>query len=275
MTDIHSGFQDVDATAQERAFFEFLDAAAALPSVIEIRDCMRACRPLAPGNRILDAGCGVGHQVLALAREVGIEGEAWGIDLSASLLSEARRRAQLQGGQAQVRFLQADLTRPGALPVVDLDLIRIERVLMYLAHPRPVLEGLIAALVPGGSLVAFEFDYPGLFVDHPDSATTVRWMQRVSQSVPSPTIGRQLPRLMAELGLERIEAQHRIVMTPLPMFRRVVQGTLESLCAAGEMSAEALADWWLTLEALDARGRFFAGFPGFVVSGHRQSPAGG
>jgi len=62
-------------------------------------------------------------------------------------------------------------------------------------------------------------------------------------------------------------------MTPLPMFRKVVQGTLDALCQAGEMTRTELDAWWQELEVLDAQGLFFAGFPGFVVSARRVGGA--
>lgn len=276
MPDIHSGFQNVDATAQERAFFEFLDAAAALPSIIRIREEMRARHGPLPGARLLDAGCGVGHQVLALAPEIGPGGLACGLDLSTSLIAEARRRAQTQSLTTQTRFEVADITQPDGLSawaLPEFDVVRVERVLMYLPSPLPVIDRLVQALAPGGHLVVFEFDYLGAFVDHPDAARTHAWMQRVSTSVPSPMIGRQLPRLMREMGLSEVIARPQTVMTPLPMFRKVVQGTLDALCQAGEMTRTELDAWWQELEVLDAQGLFFAGFPGFVVSARRVGGA--
>jgi ubiquinone/menaquinone biosynthesis C-methylase UbiE len=272
MTDIHSGFQNVDGRAQDRAFFEFLDRASALTSIVAIREQMKARHGPVTGVRLLDVGCGLAHQVLDLAEEVGDQGQAWGIDLSVALIEEARRRARARGLHDRVRLEVADITRDDVLQALGLSglhIIRLERVLMYLASPQTVVERLAGALAPGGHLVAFEFDYLGAFVDHPKALKAHHWMQRVSASVPSPMIGRQLSRLMQTAGLHQVQARPQTVMTPFPMFQRVVQGTLETLCAQGVMSSEELASWWHELEALDARGLFFAGFPGFVVSGQR------
>jgi 2-polyprenyl-3-methyl-5-hydroxy-6-metoxy-1,4-benzoquinol methylase len=61
---------------------------------------------LAPGMRVLDAGCGVGRWSIRLARR-GVR--VTGIDLSRTMVLEARRRASLAGVGAICRFAQADL----------------------------------------------------------------------------------------------------------------------------------------------------------------------
>src|SRR5687767_1569027 len=48
----------------------------------------------APGERVLDVGCGAGQSVLAIASAVGPAGAVVGIDVSRPLLERARQRAQ-------------------------------------------------------------------------------------------------------------------------------------------------------------------------------------
>src|ERR1041385_2792269 len=56
------------------------------------RRAMAALAP-APGERIIDIGCGSGETSLELARAVGVGGSILGVDLSEPLLEIARRRA--------------------------------------------------------------------------------------------------------------------------------------------------------------------------------------
>ncbi len=49
---------------------------------------------LAPGERVLDVGCGGGKATIEAGRRVGPEGSAIGADLSAALVDLARRRAR-------------------------------------------------------------------------------------------------------------------------------------------------------------------------------------
>ncbi|HWO09062.1 MAG TPA: class I SAM-dependent methyltransferase, partial [Polyangiaceae bacterium] len=60
---------------------------------------------VAPGERVLDVGCGAGDTVLELLARVGRSGAVVGIDPSHPLLERARARSQ---GYSNVGFVQAD-----------------------------------------------------------------------------------------------------------------------------------------------------------------------
>lgn len=59
------------------------------------------------GARILDVGCGGGATTLALARRLGPDGKAVGVDISQALLDSARRQATAAGVD-NIEFVQAD-----------------------------------------------------------------------------------------------------------------------------------------------------------------------
>ena len=68
---------------------------------------LAAARP-APGEKVLDIGCGCGETSLALGRAVGSTGLVLGVDVSAPMLDVARRRA---AAAANVTFAQADASQ--------------------------------------------------------------------------------------------------------------------------------------------------------------------
>jgi SAM-dependent methyltransferase len=68
------------------------------------RHALAALAPC-PGEHILDIGCGGGETTLDLARSVAPDGTVTGIDLSAAVLTFARRAAQ---SYERVAFVQAD-----------------------------------------------------------------------------------------------------------------------------------------------------------------------
>ena len=63
--------------------------------------------PLQPGQRVLDIATGTGLVALDAAERVGTQGYVLGIDISAPMLEQARRKAR-RSGLGQVRFELAD-----------------------------------------------------------------------------------------------------------------------------------------------------------------------
>ncbi|MEU9577171.1 class I SAM-dependent methyltransferase [Streptomyces chilikensis] len=112
----------------------------------------RFCAALVPpGARVLDAGCGTGRVAIRLA-ELGYD--CVGVDLDASMLAVARRRAP------RLPWFQADLAEfePEALGVAaDFDLVVVAgNVLQLVADGTvaTVVARLAAGLRPGGLLVS-------------------------------------------------------------------------------------------------------------------------
>jgi len=107
---------------------------------------------LAPGERVLDVGCGCGPTTLELARRVGPAGEVVGVDLSTTMLDYARAQPRPAGAGA-VRFAEADAQThaftPGAF-----DVLFSRFGVMFFADPRAAFANLRTALRPGGR-VAF------------------------------------------------------------------------------------------------------------------------
>ena len=111
------------------------------------RQAMAALAP-APGERIVDIGCGAGETSLELARAVGAGGAVIGVDLSEPLLAIARRRS---AGVAGLDFLQADAQtysfEPGGF---DAAFSRFG--VMFFENPTAAFDNIRRALRPGGRL---------------------------------------------------------------------------------------------------------------------------
>ncbi|MDJ1014909.1 MAG: class I SAM-dependent methyltransferase [Paracoccaceae bacterium] len=81
----------VDWDAMSKPWLEaegFLNAAHA-----EVMQGMMARAGLAPGQRILDVGCGTGPSLMLAAEAVGVDGHVTGIDIAPPLLARAAERA--------------------------------------------------------------------------------------------------------------------------------------------------------------------------------------
>ena len=109
-----------------------------------------APRPLRPGFRYLELGCGKGVTANVMAA-ASPQGEFWGVDVSAEHIAEARRQAE-EAGLANITFVEqafADLAG-GDLP--EFDFVTLHGVYARVPEPvrRDIRAALAAKLKPGG-----------------------------------------------------------------------------------------------------------------------------
>ena len=103
----------------------------------------------APGEHVLDIGCGCGGTTLDLARAVAPGGAVAGLDISAPMLAKARERTD--SAAVPVQFINAD-AESHALPVASFDLIFSRFGVMFFANPKSAFANFHGALKPGGRL---------------------------------------------------------------------------------------------------------------------------
>lgn len=101
----------------------------------------------APGDRVIDVGCGAGATTLALAGRVG-PGSVLGVDVSAPLVARARERAR---GVSNVRFELAD-AQTFALEPSSFDAVFSRFGVMFFGDPVVAFRNVRAALRPSGRL---------------------------------------------------------------------------------------------------------------------------
>jgi SAM-dependent methyltransferase len=113
--------------------------------VIEVADAL----DVAPGLRVLDAGCGTGALAERLA---GIcpDIEYVGVDLSASMLARARAR---RPWPPSFTFVEDDLDAVLAREPAGFDRVASVNVIWTLPNPRATLARMTAGLRPGGRMV--------------------------------------------------------------------------------------------------------------------------
>ncbi len=105
--------------------------------------------PPQPGERVLDVGCGFGDTTQEIARMVGPEGEAVGVDAAARFVETAAREAK-EAGVQNARFVVADVETTAFAERFDYAFSRFGT--MFFANPVAALRNVREALVPGGRL---------------------------------------------------------------------------------------------------------------------------
>jgi SAM-dependent methyltransferase len=166
-----------------------------------------------PGWRCLEVGAGGGSIAAWLCDRVGAEGSVLATDL------DTRWVAELSDPNLEVRvhdLLEDDL------PKDEFDLVHARMLLAWLGDPRVGIERLIAALRPGGLLIAEEIDFVS--------------------SVPDPRMDTE-PRAL----FERAMSAHNAVLANRhsfdPLYGRRVAGDLED-AGLTDVGSEGRAAMW-------------------------------
>ena len=75
-------FSAVDRTKEPGFFKRFLDEGNKLPGIIASKPIILGGLQLKGGERVLDAGCGLGDDTFEIARLVGTQGHVVGVDVA-------------------------------------------------------------------------------------------------------------------------------------------------------------------------------------------------
>jgi ubiquinone/menaquinone biosynthesis C-methylase UbiE len=163
------------------------------------------------GNRILEAGCGVGAQTVTLANN-SPDALITSIDISETSLIEARRKVTATG-LTNVYFEQADIFN---LPYVRefFDHIFVCFVLEHLSRPVQVLKALKEYLREGGTITVIEGDHGSVYF-YPDSEAAHKAIQcqveLQRRAGGNAMIGRELYPLLNQAGFKSIHVSPRMV----------------------------------------------------------------
>jgi ubiquinone/menaquinone biosynthesis C-methylase UbiE len=192
------GYQRVDDDPNVDVLLATMDGTAGWDATLRLRTWERAQLHLTQGQRLLDVGCGLGEASLALAEDLGEQGELVGIDASESMLRVARSNAR--GARFQVRLGVGDacgLDEPDA----SFDAVRSERTLQWLADPAAAVAEMARVVRHGGRVSLIDTDWSTFGIDVGDDALAgqVREWTRTERNRPS-NVGRRLHDLVREAG---------------------------------------------------------------------------
>ena len=225
------------------------------------RDHRRLAALVRPGMRVLDVGCGTGAITSGIARVVGPEGVALGIDRDPVLLRLAREQ---HADVAGLRFEERDVFDLDPDPAFDL--VTAARVLQWIERPAAAVTRMMAATRPGGRVVLLDYSHADL-VWQPEPPPPVRrfydgFLSWRAANGWDNQLADGLPRLLEDAGLHdvatRVEDEVAVRGEPgfadaLALWRLVMESTGPTMVEAGALSDGELA------EALVAHGSWCDG----------------
>jgi SAM-dependent methyltransferase len=264
-----TGFRSVDLSGDTDVCHRCLDLIADIPFFREVKnDSIRIIADARP-QRVLDAGCGSGSDLVNLASTLPVQSHIIGLDASTSLLARAAGRTAEIGNRCSLvkgDILQAPF-RDGTF-----DACRIDRVLQHLHDPGRAIRELVRILRPGGTLVAFDNDWDTLSISLDDPAIAARIARFWRDSFASGRIGHDLPRLFEEAGFARIHAEPRkLVLTDRTVTEQIfdIPDLLTRMKKNGALTAAEAATVHTEIDHRAGSGSFSSEYTYFLVRGQK------
>jgi len=259
-------FDNVDATGEEQMFFAFLDRVEGLPDVVKRRRRSYELLGIAPGQSVVDVGCGLGTATQELAARVGPSGHAHGVDISEAMIAEAKRRSDAAG--VRVRFHTANVE---SLPLDSgsIHAYRAERLYQHLRDPLRALAEARRVLAVGGRLVLIDQDWDAAFHDSCDLAIARDIHRAFCDSLVNGTVGRQYRRLLLEAGFANVDVCAEAVTTANADQYGFVVDILEKT-ARGAIDPQRVDTWVADQRERIANDRFFKVMTHFIATATRD-----
>ncbi|HYQ96129.1 MAG TPA: methyltransferase domain-containing protein [Candidatus Eisenbacteria bacterium] len=160
---------------------------------------------IAPGERILDLGSGLGQLTRAMAVASGETGKALGIDFSPEQVEEAKRLARAANEEDFVEFRVGDAVSP---PLREeewgtFDVAHARFLLEHVPDPGAVVRSMVRAVRPAGRIVLEDEDHDILRLWPEPREVEAMWRAYIQTYVRlgnDPHVGRKLVSLLHGAG---------------------------------------------------------------------------
>jgi ubiquinone/menaquinone biosynthesis C-methylase UbiE len=208
------------------------------------------------GMKILDVACGVGFDVVEMAKAYP-NSEIVGVDKSSSFIDIARSRAV---GLTNAAFVDGDADR---LPFPDsaFDGVRIDRSLQHLDDPAAAVREMVRVAKPGGRIVASEPDWGTFFLHDGQDPISAKMAAKWLESIANPYIGRQIGDIFSACGVGDMGCMaHALSLTELEGANVVfdLSRLKTNSVEAGLISTREADDWWASARQASAKRTFLA-----------------
>ena len=221
---------------------------------------------LAPGQTVVDYGCGPGGLAVELARRVAPTGRVHGVDLNAAFLERAAARAKRDGVEAQITWHKCDGDK---LPLESrlADRLVCKNVMEYVSDVAATLAEFRRVLKPGGLAHVIDSDW-GLFAVEPLGAERMAELfAAASPAYKTPHIGRKLYGAMRAAGFQDVKVQILASADVKGRMSPIVFNMLGYARDSGRLPPAKLAALVADVKQSLADGTFVLILPQFLVTG--------
>lgn len=246
-----------DSQAREHA--ARLELRAGADSEIAVRDDYITLLGVAPGEHVLDVGCGSGAATRTLAERVAPAGRVTGVDPSGALLKITRELVDKAGFGRFIELQEGDCR---ALPFSDasFDAVLAATALSHIPDPKRALAEMVRVTRPGGRVGVFDVDGDLTLFAHPDRELTRRIIAAYSDlGWVNSWFMRRVPGLLAELGIVNVKTKPFMPLETGGYYASRAERSAEAAAKAGVITDDELAGWLATLREEIAAKRFLGG----------------
>lgn len=256
-------FTAVDEQADPGAWVDVLDRMRAEPVYRAYKARVgEQLRPV-PGGRYLEVGVGTGEDAVALRERFGVE--VAGVDVSTTIVEEARRRGLAEAVVADAESLPFEsATFDGAWS---------DRTFQHLADSEAALAEMVRVTRAGGRIVVVDPDYDTQVVDVSDQELARRVLRfRADHGLRNGTLAHRMSGLFVRAGLTDVSVEATTVALRDPESLDNAMGLRTWAATAHErgfLSAEEARSWEAQIDEAIAGGHFLYSFTLFLTAGTR------
>jgi ubiquinone/menaquinone biosynthesis C-methylase UbiE len=231
------------------------------------QDALIAPAGIAPGQHVLDFGCGPGFMAMALAEKVGHSGHVCGVDINARFVADANARA----AERKLDWLSFHHLDGATLPFGNetFDRALTKNVLEYVPDVAATLTELHRVLKPGGRVHIMDSDWGFVIVEPWGKATVDKFFAAAAPAFREPYVGRKLPGALVRAGFSDVEVRLLPIVDREGGLRPVLKN-MQSYIGTFKTLPDAEVDALMQeVDRAVADGTYFACLPQFLVTATR------
>jgi 2-polyprenyl-3-methyl-5-hydroxy-6-metoxy-1,4-benzoquinol methylase len=225
-----------------------------------------------PGQSLLDVGSGLGGDAAEFAAKGA---RVLGVDASVQVVERARKQLARRPGNLTNAVSFRRVREEDVLSVfgeAKFDGVYTQRLLEHVDNPRDTISRLARIVKAGqGKIVIAEPDWGTYIIDHPNRVLAQKVQSLFSQQVANPFIGRQLRRLIREVGLTRL-ALRAVPVVFVDPDASGLANAIKDFVDQGLLSSSDASEFMDAVDAMRGEAAFTSSLTMFIVRAYR--PAG-